>query len=292
MVSLDEFNTHIISIIVHDSRKSSAEGRFEAIGGPARDWAFSKNPALVYYCDNETVDGVQFEGYLSPNGDKSLEVAFPVDYLPRDPSDPTRPIPLIGDYSSSFFSRPIYRLADHALIFAGAQKNLGPAGLTILIARKDLLVPPMPGVNRAIPTTLDFSVLADSGSLYNTPPMFSMYVSLLVMQHYERNGGLPAVASANLAKGRKLYAALEEGERIGKYKLRVRDGSRSWMNVVFEVLGEGQEEAFIKEATKKGLRGFKGHRYDTTRSLIQLVRRNLTPFSDLLVGSDSPFTTP
>lgn len=249
--------------IVHDSRKLSESGQaFEEIGSASvvKSWNFSKNPAFVYYCDNETVDGVQFEGYLSPNGDSSLEVSFPIDSLPRDPSDSSRPIPLVADVSSSFFSRPIYRIADHALIFAGAQKNLGPSGLTVLIARKDLLVPSMPGVNRTIPTTLDYSILATSGSLYNTPPMFSMYVSLLVMQHYERNGGLPEVASMNLRKGRKLYGALIEGEKKGFYKLRVKDGSRSWMNVVFEVVGEGQEEKFMKEATAVGIRGFKGHR--------------------------------
>jgi phosphoserine aminotransferase len=91
--------------------------------------------------------------------------------------------------------------------------------------------------------------------------MFSMYVSLLVLKHYETYGGLAALERADIAKGNKIYEALARGEDRGIYKMRVRDGSRSWMNVVFEVLGEGQEEAFFKEATQTGLRGFKGHRY-------------------------------
>lgn len=245
---------------VHDSRKLSANGQqYEAIGS-IEDWRFSPNPAFVYYCDNETIDGVQFGGHLSPNGETAAPAQFPVDSLPPDPSDSSRPVPLVGDHSSSFCSRPIPNLADHALIYAGAQKNLGPSGLTILIARKDLLVPAPADAPRLIPTTLDYSVIAEGNSLYNTPPMFSMYVSLLVLEHYARNGGLPAVAKQNLAKGNKLYAALSEAERRGVFRLRVKDGNRSWMNVVFEVLGEGQEDRFFKEAAARGLRGFKGHR--------------------------------
>jgi phosphoserine aminotransferase len=246
--------------IVHDSRKLSSSGqRFEGIGS-TKDWKFSPNPAFVYYCDNETIDGVQFGGYLSPNGETTGQAWFPVDRLPPDPVDPSRRIPLVGDHSSSFGSRPIPNLADHALIYAGAQKNLGPAGLTILIARKDLLVPASADSPRLIPTTLDYSVLAESNSLYNTPPMFSMYVSLLVLGHYARDGGLPAVAKRNVTKGNKLYTALSDAEKRGVFKLRVKDGSRSWMNVVFEVLGEGQEDRFFKAAAARGLRGFKGHR--------------------------------
>jgi len=246
--------------LVHDSRKLSSNGQsFEEIG-PTDGWKFSPNPAFVYYCDNETIDGVQFGGHLSPNGEGAAQARFPVGRLPRDPLDPSRPVPLVGDHSSSFGSRPIPNLADHILIYAGAQKNLGPAGLTILIARKDLLVPASAETPRLFPTTLDYSVLSESNSLYNTPPMFSMYVSLLVLQHYAREGGLRAVTERNLVKGDKLYASLSEGEKRGVFKLRVKDGSRSWMNVVFEVPGEGQEERFFKAAAAKGLRGFKGHR--------------------------------
>ena len=247
--------------IVHDSRKLSSNGqKFEEIGS-TKDWKFSPNPAFVYYCDNETIDGVQFGGHLSPSGESTAQSWFPVDSLPRDPLDLSRPIPLVGDHSSSFGSRPIPNLADHVLIYAGAQKNLGPAGLTILIARKDLLVPASADAPPClIPTTLDYSVLAGSNSLYNTPPMFSMYVSLLVLEHYARNGGLDTVAKRNLAKGKKLYAALSEAEKRGVFKLRVKDGSRSWMNVAFEIPGEGKEDRFFKAAAARGLRGFKGHR--------------------------------
>jgi len=246
--------------VVQDSRALSADKKSFQQVAPTEGWRFSQEPAFVYYCDNETVDGVQFSGHNSRSGDSRARVSFPIDSLPRDPSDTTRFVPLVADYSSSFFSRPIPRIEDHALIYAGAQKNIGPAGLTILIVRRDLLMPPPPKAKSPIPTTLDYSVLAKGKSLYNTPPMFSMYVSLLVLRHFEARGGLPALATANVAKADKIYSALDAGEKQGVFKLRVNDGSRSYMNVVFEVLGEGQEERFIKEAVATGFRGIKGHR--------------------------------
>ncbi|KAF8338235.1 phosphoserine aminotransferase [Cantharellus anzutake] len=244
---------------VFDGREHSADRKFQAISA-AENWKISNNPAFVYYCDNETVDGVQFDGYLSKEGENNERIRFPFHALPRDPSNPTNLVPIVADYSSSFFTRPIPQIEDHAVVFAGAQKNVGPAGLTILLVRQDVLVPQPTNSLYPIPTTLEYATLAKSGSLYNTPPMFSMYVSLLIMRHYESKGGLSAVVAESKIKVEKLYRSLEVGEKKGVFKLRVKDGSRSYMNVTFEVLGEGNEAKFLKEATEKGLRGVKGHR--------------------------------
>jgi len=107
---------------------------------------------------------------------------------------------------------------------------------------------------------MDYAILAKANSLYNTPPMFAMYVALLVLRHFEALGGMPALASTNERKARKVYSVLEYGEQKGVVKMRVKDGNRSHMNVTFEVLGEGEEGRFVSEATAKGFRGIKGHR--------------------------------
>lgn len=233
--------------IVVDGRKTSKDGKsFDNIP-PADHWKFSPSPAFVYYCDNETVDGVQFS---------HDPTSFPFQILPPN-------VPLIADYSSSFMSRSIPRLADHALIYAGAQKNIGPSGLTILIVRKDLLVDTDAAAALGatpVPYTLAYKTLADFGSLYNTPPMFPMYVADLVLQRFAANGGLKRLETMNKRKWEMLYAALEIGEKMGLIKLKVQSGSRSWMNVTFQVLGEGAEQTFLDEAEARGFRQLKGHR--------------------------------
>jgi phosphoserine aminotransferase len=112
---------------------------------------------------------------------------------------------------------------------------------------------------------MDYSVLAKANSLYNTPPMFPMYVALLVLRHFEALGGMPVLAALNGRKARKVYAVLEYGEQKGAVRMRVNDGHRSHMNVTFEVLGEGEEARFVSEAIAKGFRGIKGHRYVNIR---------------------------
>lgn len=237
--------------IVADGRLHSKTGKtFDAI--PPHDaWSFSSKPAFVYYCENETVDGVQFSHHpASPH-------AFP-HHLREDPF-----VPLIADYSSSFMSRPIPRLADHALIYAGAQKNIGPSGLTILIVRQDLIVDLDAAAKLGgapLPLTLAYKTLADSGSLYNTPPMFSMYVADLVLQRIQDHGGMAAMEKINERKARALYDALDEGEAKQKIRVKVQPGSRSWMNATFEILGEGAEQTFLKGAEARGFRQLKGHR--------------------------------
>ena len=239
--------------IVADAREHSADGK-SFTGIPPHDaFKFSADPALVYYCENETVDGVQFaEEPTSP-------AAFPFHLIERDTAIP----PLVADYSSSFMSRPIPRLVDHAVIFAGAQKNIGPSGLTILIVREDCIV----DVNAAaalgappVPIGLAFKTYKDSGNLYNTPSTFAMYVAMLVLDRMERLGGLKAVEAVNRRKQEKLYAALKEGEEKGLLKINVKEGSRSWMNVVFKGKDAEVEKAFLSSGEAQGFKAMKGHR--------------------------------
>lgn len=245
--------------VVVDAREHSALGKsFDRV--PTHEaWKFSPAPAFVYYCDNETVDGVQF------SDDPNSPVAFPHHLLPKlaTGSSSIAPIPLIGDHSSSFLSRPILNLEQHALIYAGAQKNVGPSGLTILIVRKDLLVDTVAAAKLGAsptPTTMSYKVLADNGSLYHTPPMFSMYVTYLAVKYYADDGGLVALERINRAKQEKAYQALDEGAEAGLFVGRVEKQSRSWMNVTFTLATPELEKAFLVAAHDKGIRGIKGHR--------------------------------
>ncbi|KIJ23332.1 hypothetical protein M422DRAFT_276116 [Sphaerobolus stellatus SS14] len=236
--------------VVVDGRTYSKTGKaFDNIP-PHDKWAFSPKPAFVYYCENETVDGVQF------SHEEGSAQAFPFHLT--DPS-----VPIVADYSSSFMSRPIPRLKDHALIYAGAQKNIGPSGLTILIIRDDLLVDTDAAAKLGaapVPITLVYKTLADSGSLYNTPPMFPMYVSELVLERMKNSGGLQRLEEANRRKATLLYDTLDEAEKKGLVKVKVQPGSKSWMNATFELVGEGAEQKFLEGAEAKGFKQLKGHR--------------------------------
>jgi len=217
----------------------------------AENWTFSEDPALIYYCENETVDGVQF-----PH-DESAPTAFPFHLLPQKPL-----LPLVADYSSSFMSRPIPRLADHAVIYAGAQKNIGPAGLTIIIVRQDCLVDVDAAAKLGatpVPITMSYKTLADSGSLYNTPSVLPIYIAGLVLQRMKDLGGVKYYEELNARKASKLYKLLAEGEEKGVLKLKVQNGARSWMNVVFDVQN-GKEAEFLAGAEAEGMKALKGHR--------------------------------
>ncbi len=170
-------------------------------------------------------------------------------------------VPLISDTSSDMFSRPI-DVARHGLIYAGAQKNLGPAGVTVVIIREDLLqraterkaaAPPLP----TLPTMLSYAVHAENGSLYNTPACFPIYIVGLVAKWLLAQGGLTAIAKVNERKAAKLYAELD---RTGFYRGTADKASRSLMNVTFRLPSEDLEKMFVKEATAAGLDGLKGHR--------------------------------
>ena len=161
-------------------------------------------------------------------------------------------IPLVSDTSSDMFSRPI-DVARHALIYAGAQKNMGPAGVTVVIIREDLLARSA----AALPVMLSYAVHAENGSLYNTPPVFAIYMLGLVTRWLVGQGGLEAMAAVNERKAGTLYAEID---RTGFYRGTAQKESRSLMNVTFRLPSEELEKQFVKDAEKSGLDGLKGHR--------------------------------
>jgi phosphoserine aminotransferase len=161
-------------------------------------------------------------------------------------------VPLVADTSSDMFSRPI-AVAKYGLIYAGAQKNLGPSGVTLVIIREDLLARSA----KSLPTMLSYAVHAENGSMYNTPPCFGIYLMGLVAKWALAEGGLTAIAARNERKAGKLYAEID---RTGFYRGTAEQGSRSLMNVTFRLGNEDLEKRFVKESTAAGLDGLKGHR--------------------------------
>jgi phosphoserine aminotransferase len=164
-------------------------------------------------------------------------------------------VPLVSDTSSDMFSRPI-DLGRHALVYAGAQKNLGPAGLTIVIIRDDL-VSRSAAKKASLPAMMNYAVHAEQGSLYNTPPTFAVYALGLVMKWLIAQGGLPAVARANERKAAKLYGEID---RTGFYRGTAAPAARSMMNVTFRLPTEALEKQFIADSTAAGFDGLQGHR--------------------------------
>jgi phosphoserine aminotransferase len=188
--------------------------------------------AYVHMTSNNTIEGTQFKAL--PNvGDA----------------------PLVSDTSSDMFSRPI-DVAGHGLIYSGAQKNMGPAGVVVVIIREDLLARSTEK-KATLPTMLNYAVHAENSSLYNTPPAFPVYALGLVMKWLLRQGGLEAIAVVNERKAAKLYAEID---RTGFYRGTAHKNSRSLMNVTFRLATEDLEKTFIKESTAAGLDGLKGHR--------------------------------
>jgi phosphoserine aminotransferase len=161
-------------------------------------------------------------------------------------------VPLVADTSSDMFSRPI-DVTKYGLIYAGAQKNLGPSGVTLVIIREDLL----PRSAKSLPTMLNYAVHVENGSMYNTPPCFGIYLMGLVAKWALAEGGLSALARRNERKAAKLYA---EVDRSGFYRGTAVKDSRSLMNVTFRLPNEELEKQFVKESTAAGFDGLKGHR--------------------------------
>ena len=161
-------------------------------------------------------------------------------------------VPLVADTSSDMFSRPI-DVARYGLIYAGAQKNLGPSGVTLVIIREDLLA----RSSKSLHTMLNYAVHAENGSMYNTPPCFGIYLMGLVMKWALSQGGLDAIGKHNERKAAKLYAEID---RSGFYRGTADKASRSRMNITFRLPNEELEARFVKESTAAGLDGLKGHR--------------------------------
>ncbi|KAG6840191.1 hypothetical protein C0991_008355 [Blastosporella zonata] len=244
--------------VVADSRAHSKDGKsFDGLP-PHSAYAFSPAPALIYYCENETVSGTQFSGSSDPNDPNS----FPFHLLPWDKAE-NGLLPLVADYSSSFMSRPIPRLADHAVIYAGAQKNLGPAGVSIVIVRKDCIVDVDASLQFGgypIPISLSYTPYAKQDSMPNTPSVLAVYITGLVLKRNKALGGIAYYEAFNRRKQEKVYEVLREGAEKGVYEAKVREGQGSWMNVTFGINGEGAEKRFVDGAEKRALKGLKGHR--------------------------------
>jgi phosphoserine aminotransferase len=161
-------------------------------------------------------------------------------------------VPLVADTSSDMFSRPI-DVSKYGLIYAGAQKNLGPSGVTLVIIREDLLA----RSSKSLHTMLNYAVHAENGSMYNTPPCFGIYLMGLVMKWGLAEGGLEAMGARNARKATKIY---DEIDRTGFYRGTAEKASRSNMNITFRLPSEELEGAFVKASTAVGLDGLKGHR--------------------------------
>ena len=190
---------------------------------------FTPGAAYVHITSNNTIEGTQWHR-LPESGDA----------------------PLVNDASSDIFSGPV-DISRYGLIYAGAQKNLGPSGVVLVIIREDLLA----RSTKSLHTMLNYAVQAENGSLYNTPPAFGVYVLGLVMQWLLAQGGLPAIAAVNERKAGKLY---DELDRTGFWRPTAQADSRSLMNVTFRMASEDLEPVFIKESTAAGFDGLKGHR--------------------------------
>ena len=206
---------------------NSSDANFTYIPEEA-SWQRSDDAAYLHITSNETIAGVEF--HFVPGGD----------------------VPLVADMSSTILSRPI-DVSRYGVIYAGAQKNIGPAGITLVIVRNDLLEP----VRDNLPHLMMWKSYAESDSMTNTPPTFAWYVAELVIQHLLDRGGLAAMAEINQRKASKLYAAIDASDF---YSNPVREDCRSWMNVPFVLADASLDGRFLEESNAAGLTNLKGHR--------------------------------
>lgn len=190
----------------------------------------SEGPTYVHLCSNNTIYGTQWQSFPDLGN-----------------------VPLIGDMSSDILSRR-FDVSKFGLIYAGAQKNLGPAGVTVVIIRKDLL----DKIPSNIPSMLRYDIHAKNDSLYNTPPSFSVYMVNLVLRWIKNNGGLAAMEKRNVEKAAYIYNTIDNSD--GFYQGHAVKESRSQMNITFRLPNEELEKSFASEATKQGMVGLKGHR--------------------------------
>ena len=193
-----------------------------------KSWDLRKDAAYVHYCSNETIGGVEFHQV------------------------PKAEIPLVADASSHFLSRPI-EVAKFGLIYAGAQKNVGPAGLTIVIVRDDLLGHVLKGT----PSVMDYKLQAEADSMLNTPPTYSMYIAGLVFKWLKALGGVAEIERRNIAKAKLLYDFLDATKFYGN---PVAKEDRSRMNVPFTLRDAKLDELFLKGAVERNMVQLKGHR--------------------------------
>jgi phosphoserine aminotransferase len=196
---------------------------------PRETWRLDPDAAYVHICSNETIGGVEY--HFTPD---------------------VGSVPLVADMSSDILSRPI-EVAKYGLIYGGAQKNIGPAGLTIVIVRDDLIGQAMP----MTPSAFDYKTQADNDSMYNTPPTYAIYIAGLVFRWIQAQGGLPAIAERNRAKAALIYDHLAT---TAFYRSPVAPDCRSLMNVPFKLADERLDAEFLKGAEARGMVQLKGHR--------------------------------
>ncbi len=193
------------------------------------EWNLSKDAAYVHYAPNETIGGLEFN-WIPETGD----------------------VPLVADMSSDILSRPV-DISRFGMIYAGAQKNIGPSGILVSIIREDLL-----GRARSLcPTMLNYKVAADNGSMYNTPPTLAWYLSGLVFEWLKEQGGVEAIGKLNEVKQRTLYDFIDAS---GLYSNPINKTDRSWMNVPFRLADDRLDKPFLAGADERGLLNLKGHR--------------------------------
>ena len=194
---------------------------------PRDDWSISGG-RYFHYCPNETIGGLEF------------------------PTVPEVGSPLVADMSSTLLSRPI-DVTQFGVIYAGAQKNIGPAGLAVVLVRKELLGRARP----SCPAMLNWDTAADNGSMYNTPPTFAVYLTGLVFEWLESMGGLEVMGAMNARKAARLYSQIDNSSF---YSNPVDESARSWMNVPFTLADAALDTIFLDEAEQAGLTNLKGHR--------------------------------
>ncbi len=205
---------------------------------PLAGWKVDPSAAYLHYTPNETIGGVEFP--------------FVPEVRAGGGSAGGSMLPLVADMSSTILSRPI-DVSKFGLIYAGAQKNIGPAGITVVIVREDLIG----RARAATPAVFDYKAMADEGSMLNTPPTFGWYFAGLVFKWLKRQGGLAAMAERNRTKAAKLYAAIDAS---GFYRNPVAKDARSWMNVPFTLARPELDKEFLAGAGAAGLTNLEGHR--------------------------------
>ncbi|WP_420600245.1 3-phosphoserine/phosphohydroxythreonine transaminase [Neptuniibacter sp.] len=207
---------------------SSEDKGFTSVPGQ-NELVLNPDAAYLHYTPNETIGGLEYD-YIPQSGD----------------------VPLVADLSSTILSRPL-NVDQFGLIYAGAQKNIGPAGLTVVIVREDLLGEVIPGA----PSMFDYKIHADADSMSNTPPTYGWYLAGLVFQWLKAQGGVEAIAKVNQRKAEKLYSAIDESDF---YANPMAKANRSWMNVPFTLADDALDKLFLEQAEEAGLLNLKGHR--------------------------------
>jgi phosphoserine aminotransferase len=218
-----------IKVVANSEDASQSQGKFRFIP-PVNTWAVRDDAAYLHICGNETLDGIEFQTWPQFNNS----------------------VPLVVDASSHILSRPL-DVNQFGVLYAGAQKNIGPSGLTIVIIRNDLLGHALPHC----PSAFDYKLVADNQSMFNTPPTFAIYIAGLVFHWLKKKGGVAAIEQVNIAKAKLLYDCIDSS---GLYVNYVAREVRSRMNVTFYLRDESLNQAFLDGAKAAGCINVKGHK--------------------------------